>query len=328
MGCTVCDSYSAVGGNCITMQNKSKKILLTGSTGFIGRHVLEELNTRNYEIHCLVFGDSPHLRQPNIYSHNINFLDFENLESKLENLFQEIKMEQCIHLAWFTAHKDYLTSSINRDWLKASKILAQVFYNSGGKRMVAAGTCIEYDLSKGEICREDETPVKPDTLYAQCKVELQQYLEQLTQKSQNSYAWGRIFFVYGPHDRPQRLIPYIIRQLLNNQPAKPRFGALKRDFVLVSDVARQFVDLLETTFEGCVNFGSGEISRIQDIFDNVGEIMKKQELIIKNDAPTNTGSEHVLIASDPSKFRNHVYSRSFTSLKEGLANTVNWFLEH
>ncbi len=304
----------------------AKKVLLTGPTGFIGRFVLEELIDRGCEVHCLNFNDSPHLKHERVFTHQFNLLDIEALGAKLESLLEQTGAKQCIHLAWYTGHSDYLTSEVNQSWLEASKRFTNGFYKGSGERLVAAGTCIEYDLSLEQVCVEGSTPLKPDTLYAQCKVELQQHLESVATANGKSWGWGRIFFVYGPQDRPQRLIPYIIRQLQKDEMAEPHFGGLKRDFVLVTDVARYFCDLLESEFSGCVNFGSGEISSVQQVFDTVGEILGKPNLIGNNSNIGTSGTEQRLIAADMSAFRARVNNRKSTSLIDGIRQTTEWFL--
>lgn len=65
-----------------------------------------------------------------------------------------------------------------------------------------------------------------------------------------SDAWRRVFFQYGPGERPERLVPTVIRALLQQQPAYCTSSKQIRDYLHVQDVADALVKLLDSSVRG------------------------------------------------------------------------------
>lgn len=74
-----------------------------------------------------------------------------------------------------------------------------------GRRFVGLGTCAEYDLSAGLITTD--TPLSPNTLYAACKASAYQVLRCLLDTEDVSFAWCRLFYLYGEGEDERRLVP-------------------------------------------------------------------------------------------------------------------------
>lgn len=295
-------------------------IILTGATGFVGQYVLKELLNKGITVHCLINNRSPVQQHKNLVTHKVNLLT-ENTD-QLSKIFDEVKPTLCIHCAWYTNHKDYLTSTLNHDWLAASKRLIDLFYSKGGKRFVGLGTCIEYDLARSGLCNEDRTPLLGLTVYAQAKVALFKYLKSLNEQQQKDFAWSRIFFVYGPRDRKGRLIPYIFSCLSKNKEAKPYYGALKRDYIHVENLGTQIVKVAFSSLQGAVNVGTGKAVNIQSIFNEVGKQMNKIELIGQN--IVGNPNDFPLILADMSKYIKEVGPLKNYDLSSGMSQTVEW----
>ncbi len=104
----------------------------------------------------------------------------------------------------------------NFNWLKASVTIMQKFAEAGGEHIVMAGTCAEYDWRYG-VCSEELTPLSPHSVYGCCKNSMKQLLASFCGQHGLSWAWGRIFFLYGPSENPNRLVPAVINGLLKNE---------------------------------------------------------------------------------------------------------------
>src|SRR6266404_7111693 len=152
-----------------------KKLLLTGASGFIGRHCLSALAPRDYEVHAVSSkeraGDSTF---PGVDWHQVNLLD----RAQVSRLLEQLRPTHLLHCAWCAVPGGFWTAPENFGWLEASLHLLQTFAASGGQRVVGVGTCAEYDW-RGGYCSEQDTPLNPITTYGICKHALQLMLDAL-----------------------------------------------------------------------------------------------------------------------------------------------------
>src|SRR5215207_601381 len=129
-----------------------KKVLVTGASGFIGRHCLPLLLERGFEVHALSQKPLPGPGNDVIW-HSQNFLD----DNKTQRLIENVQPSHCLHFAWYTEPGKYWSSPENLRWIASSALLLYSFNQNGGERFVGAGTCAEYDWRYGH-CTEMLTP--------------------------------------------------------------------------------------------------------------------------------------------------------------------------
>ena len=142
-----------------------KRVILTGATGFIGSHAIPPLVEKGYDVHA-VSSQKTGIKLPGVQWHRANLLD----EKEASQLMAEIHPTHMLHFAWYAEPGQFWNSPRNFLWLEASIALMRHFADSGGKRLVMAGTCAEYDWDYG-YCSEVLTPCKPTTPYGVCKTE-------------------------------------------------------------------------------------------------------------------------------------------------------------
>ncbi len=298
-----------------------KRILITGANGFIGRFVAYRLLGWPVELHHLDIHPW-NCQKSGYFFHQFNLLSSGAYAKNLENLLKTIDPDICLHLAWYTNPRDYLNARINIEWRDASFEFAKTFARCGGKRFIAVGTCLEYGQVLTEFCDEEATPRLPETLYAQCKTELYDKLTEFFKKEQTEFAWPRIFFVYGPHDRPQRLIGKVIDALSRGVFFEPKNGGARRDYIYTNDLAEQLCAILFSDLEGAINCGSGHTVSIYEICRLIGEIMGKSNLIVENHQVT----DYPVIQPSLKRLISIIPNFSVTPLDLGLKKSVDWFL--
>ena len=154
-----------------------------------------------------------------------------------------------LHLAWDARPGLFWTSTENLRWVAASLGLYLAFAASGGRRAVVAGSCAEYDWSHSEL-DEARTPLVPRTLYGEAKRALHTLLERAAAQSGVELAWGRLFFLYGPHEAEGRLVSDVARALLAGREARCSEGSQQRDFMHVADAGRAFAALVASDVTG------------------------------------------------------------------------------
>lgn len=288
------------------------KVLLTGGSGFIGRHVLVALQRRGIEVVTL---------GRRSMSESINHLEVDLLA--IDNfipLFNEVKATHLLHLAWETEPRKYWTSPLNIRWTEVSIRLVEAFCITGGERVVLAGTCAEYDWDYS-YCREDATPLKPKQLYGVAKDATRRLTEAVCDQYKIPCSFGRIFFPYGLGESPSRLIPSLIDVLSGKRLPFAIQARNYRDFMHVHDVAEGFVYLLLSPTAGVYNISSGDPCRLSEVARRLGAMLRADPEPILTISTEQT-NEPVILVGDNCKLKSLGWFQSI-SLDQGLARALH-----
>lgn len=219
------------------------RLLVSGSSGFIGHHVVAAARERGHEITTLDRGTL-------------------SSSDRLASFLRERAPEACIHLAWCANPLDYLTTLENVTHLNLGIVLAHALSAAGCRRLLVTGTCIEYDVSLGYL--SERSALAPKYLYSICKRAL---FDALSTGSSMTLTWARLFFLYGPGERPGRLISDVVAQLLDGKVPRVRSGGHTRDYIHVTDAAHALVHLVEIGLHGPVNVASGRPVTVREIVE-------------------------------------------------------------
>jgi len=283
-----------------------RRVLLTGAGGFIGRHVPALLTARGFEVHP-------------VGRKQIDLLDAQ----ATDKLVAEIGASHLLHLAWYTKHGAYWEAPDNLDWTAATLRLARSFRAAGGERLVAAGTCAEYEWTD-ECCGEG-TPLRPSTLYGTAKDATRRVLEAYAAVSGLSFAWGRVFFPYGPGEQPPRVIAAAARAAVAGETVACSSGEQIRDFLYVEDLASAFVELVDSAATGCFDLGSGEGVALRTVLLTLEELAGCEGVVRFGEAPQR--DEPALIVADVRRLRAETDWQPSHGLRDGLERTLEWWRE-
>lgn len=299
----------------------TKRVLLTGASGFVARHAQQRLLELGYEVHAVGFRATTAWAHRNVHVHTIDLLD----ERQSATLLRSVRPTHLMHLAWYAVPGKFWTSPDNLRWVSASLNLTHAFVEAGGTRAIYSGTCAEYDWSSGR-CREDTTPLRPTTLYGTCKHALHSVLAQAADDMGLSVAWGRLFFVYGSYEADRRLVSSVITSLLKGEPTPCTHGRQVRDFMHVQDVADAMAALLDSPVTGPVNIASGDPRPVADVVRLIGDATGRSELV-RWGARQPQPDEPERIEADVARLTDEVGFRPRLGLEEGIYQTVAWWRE-
>ncbi len=295
-----------------------KKVLLTGATGFIGSQVTKELLRRDYEVHALVY-PSEGEKQENFIQHEMNLLDAK----AVEKFISENNFENLIHLAWYVGPKCHV-SDLNMDWVIATLNLLRSFKEHGGKTFLGAGTCSEYEYKYGYLL-EDETPTDPGTLYGNGKNAVFNIAKVYCKQNNISFKWPRIFNLYGPNEKPQRLMPSVINSCLKGEDVKVSDCLKFQDYLHVEDTARAIVDIFESDLVGAVNVCSGQPVQLRTIVNQIAELTNFHGKILWGVIPAAFGDD--VVVGNNAKLKSIGWKPKY-SLEEGLKMTIQYWRTH
>lgn len=291
-----------------------RTVLLTGATGFIGKNAIEPLIKMGYEVFALSSGENK-TEDKRIHWLKANLFNRANVEK----VFKEVKPQYLLHFAWDTRPGIYLEDNSNFELLKTSLDMLKYFKENGGRRAVFAGTCFEYDL--GSEVLYESTPRNPQTTYGKCKNYLNGLASLYCQNNEISFGWGRIFYVYGQNENVKRLTGYVIDSFKNDEEVIIKTSQLVKDYMYTKEIARAFVEFLNSNVEGDVNICTGEGISLGNYCKKIAKKMNKEHLLILKEEST---KEPLQIVGSSKRLHEEVGFVPAYSIDEGL----NEILKH
>jgi nucleoside-diphosphate-sugar epimerase len=291
------------------------KILLTGATGFVGRHTLAAFSARGVNVVAVTRG-APGEALPGVTWMRGDLTD----HADATRLVREADATHLVHLGWRAVHGDIANSVENLDWLVHSLHLARAFVEHGGKRIIGCGSCFEYDWSLG-VCKEDVTPIAPATLYGAAKHAFHTALAGYAKQAGFSLGWARCFFIYGADEHPNRLVASVAGALLDGRPAESSHGRQIRDYAHVDDVADGIAMLTLSDAAGAYNIATGQALALKDIINELAAQVGRPDLV-RLGARQAQPFEPPIILGDTAKSRAAFGFETKIDLKTGLAQTL------
>lgn len=212
------------------------KILVTGATGFIGKHVISTLlnEDQNIQVIATSIGTNRTLEVDDcdrlIYKPHVI-----KGKSKI-NLFNFFeKPDSCIHLAW-EGLDDYNAKEHQTTFFENHKYFLNNLLSNGLSKLTVLGTCLEYGLQEGEL-NEDIKP-NPSVSYAIGKNNLRIYLEKQQNKVPFEFNWLRLFYLYGKGQNPKAILEQLKQDLSSDKEVFNMSGGKQiRDYLCVKEVA-------------------------------------------------------------------------------------------
>jgi len=294
------------------MSCSDKKVLVTGATGLIGRELARPLVEAGFEVWAVS-------RQKNLTNPHINWICGDLFDSAfMEKVIAKVRPTHLLNMAWVTTD-DYLSSEANYAFLSSGINLLRSFARHGGRRVVFAGTCFEYEFKDSPL-KEDDCLAIEKTTYTFCKGLLNNIATKFCREHDLSYGYGRIFYVYGRNEAKTRLTGMLIDRLSHGENAIVKSGSLKRDYLYTKDIANAFVRFLESDVIGDVNICSGKSVTLEEYATCLARCMQKESLLIVENC---TAGQPPIIVGDNARLVQEVgYIPEYT-ITDGFMEILN-----
>lgn len=251
------------------------KILLTGATGFVGRHVLRQLIRRDDDI-IATTRNLATVPRGEPFS-KIQFIPYDLNEDR-KDVYQFLgQPDVMIHLAWEGLPCFSERYHLDRNYPAQRRFLTQML-EGGLRSLTVSGTCLEYGLREG--CLSEDMPTQPVVAYAQAKDLLQKDLTGLNRQRNFDYKWVRLFYVYGEGQSEKSLLPQLTKALeRGDEVFNMSEGKQLRDFVPIEKAAADIVAIaLQKRVQGVINCCLGRPVAVKEF---VEEFLARQHKRIR-----------------------------------------------
>ncbi len=308
-----------------------KKVLVTGSEGFIGSHLVEGLLSKNYNVTALVlynsFSDIGWLK--NIKKNKKLKIVFGDLTSfdLIKNISRNC--EKIFHLgAQISIPYSYRSPDtfLNNNVKGTINILQAAKINKV-KKVIVTSTSEVYG-SAIYTPMDENHPMNAQSPYSASKISADKFSESFALSFDLPVIIARPFNNYGPRQSTRAIIPTIIRQLLSN--SKINLGNINtsRDFVFVEDTVEAIIRLSNSKYKNAevFNICSGKSIKVSEIVKLISKMLKKKsEIVIESKRRRPKKSEVNLLLGSNKKIKNKIKWKPKTNLKAGLEKTIKWF---
>jgi nucleoside-diphosphate-sugar epimerase len=244
----------------------SKRIFLTGITGFLGSRIGQKLVESGFIIAGAIRSSS-NISGCNSYSQSINwiYVDKSGWQEELINF----NPEYIIHCSWegvgARQRDDWSVQLSNLNFL--SNLLV-VVRNCDVVRFIALGSQAEYGNFNGEI---DESSIpRPETAYGSVKIICQQLIHSFSEKNNINWLWLRLFSFFGEGESSEWFIPSITQKLLNGEVVEMTKGEQVYSYMYVEDLADLVVKIIKTECEsGIYNICSKNAISLRELVSTI-----------------------------------------------------------
>lgn len=299
------------------------RIVITGSTGFIGSYVVRDLAHKGHEVLCAI-REGTDIWRLNDIKDSLNFftVDYNNIDSWINVLPCE-QIDGFIHLGWTGVAGSARNELSQVSNIMTSAELVLLTHQLKGRFFISTGSQAEYARYSGKM---DENCVEgPTTLYGKAKLSTKNVCEHLCQEYGIRYAWMRVFSTYGPMDNDWWMIPSLINKISLNEVPPLTLGEQKWDFLHVRDAAAAIVSVSSSdNASGVFNLGSGNSPQLKATIELIRDTINPQAELGFGNVPYRD-DQVMHLEADISKLNKVVGWSPKVRMADGIKETVAWF---
>jgi UDP-glucose 4-epimerase len=250
------------------------KVLITGASGFVGRPIAENLSNLGLEVLAISRSIPSYSKMGQINWLQADLSAKHSYQTKVKQFSPQI----VIHLAW----QDIPDFSIEKSKLNLDQSLDFIYFISNlksCKKILFSGSCLEYEDAKG-VCTESKIVKGSKNHFTLAKNILRKEAESICNNKSITFAWFRIFYVYGPGQRSASLIPSILNQLKETRLPEITSPLNSNDYIYIDDVVNAFVKATVNDFSsGIFNLGSGFSTNVIQVCRHAEKLVLNSSLL-------------------------------------------------
>tara|TARA_S200000501_G_scaffold360884_1_gene388468 strand:- start:737 stop:1585 length:849 start_codon:yes stop_codon:yes gene_type:complete len=243
-------------------------ILITGSTGFVGKQVLKHLKNKNVKIRVVTRNN-----QKQFFSSCENVTEIvttQNFFLETAKWYEKVckDIDIVIHIAWYAERGKYIESDLNLECLSGTLNFAQAAAKQGVKKFVGVGTCFEYDLTS-TVPLKTTSKLNPQHLYSIAKASAFLILSKYFENKSIDFLWARIFYLFGEGEDERSLFGELRKKLAAGDIVKLTEGKQIRDFIDVEVAGSIIANASLGSNVGPFNVCSGIGKSVRELAENI-----------------------------------------------------------
>lgn len=303
------------------------RVLITGATGFIGRHLCKALVNAGAIVYAL--------RRPDSFSSsaewathlNIEWLEADLCDSdRLKSVIKDAAASHIFHLAAVT--------TVDRGFETAQRMIANNLQGTinllhaleatSYTCFIHTGSAEEYGMATAPF-RETAFP-QPVSAYSASKASAALFCDMYHRTLGCPIIILRPFLVYGPGQPANKLIPQAIQAALKDQPFPMTSGRQTREFTYIDDLIAGYLKAAVTpeAIGHTINLGTGKTYTILEVVEQIRHLTGSRMRLQVGALPDRAG-EIMLYQCDNTKARHLLDWTPETSLIQGLQKTIDWY---
>lgn len=314
-----------------------KKIIVTGSCGFVGFNLINNIDKNTEVIGLDSLNDAYDSRfkelrlkylekKPNFKFHQIDLSNMDTL-NKNSHIFENC--EAVVHLGAragvrqsFDDPEKYLMDNT----LGTTNLSLKVKEYDVPQILIASTSSIYGDTGKQLAVENKDELFNPPSVYASTKSFGETLAKNILDDTSTVIKISRFFTVYGPFGRPDMSILRFIHWIASGQDVIIYGdGNQRRSFTYISDIVDGIQKLLKYKKEGTFNFGSNQTWSLNEVIELIEKhIEKKGKIINKERAYKDV--DVVLPSLELSK--EILNWQPTTNIEDGIKKTVEWYKEY
>jgi nucleoside-diphosphate-sugar epimerase len=302
-----------------------RSALVTGATGFIGSVLVKRLLAEQVEVTCLIRSKHrPTLADSAIRIIEVPSFDLATLKTKLAGL----SADAVFNLASFGVQpQDRDPHKLIDGNVGLLTNLLAATANWPMRRFIHAGSCSEYGppSAPGVLISENQ-PLRPTSMYGAAKAAAFLFGSSFASHLGVPFLTARLFGVYGTHEGPQRLIPYIVDRLQQHRPVDLTLGEQVRDLLFEDDVAEAFIEAAEAEelkFYEAYNVCSARPVRVRELGEKVANALNRPQHLLGWGERPYRADEPMWSVGDNRLFRAATAWRPRTPIEDGILRVIS-----
>ena len=297
-----------------------KKILIVGGTGFLGHTLALKCLRNNFQVVSLSRNKPKNER----FLKKVKYLYADISNKKLLKYKLNLKFDYVVN---FGGDVDHHGKNTLKSHFYGCKNLVDIFKKKKIEKFVQIGSSVEYANQKSPHSEQNKK-VRISELkskYAKAKLSSTNFLINLFKKEKFPFTIFRPYLIYGPGQDINRLIPFVIKNCLENKSFPCSNGLQYRDFIYIGDAINLIFKSLgnKKAIGEVFNLCSGKPIKIREVIRYIKKKIKKGNpkfglIPLRRD-------EVIKFYGNPKKVQNFFNWKTKTNIKKGINKTIIFY---